>query len=175
MTEDTLAKNRIRSLIWYRNNKEKVKERSKKYYVEKRERILDYCKSYYKNNRERIRKYDKERHAKKYISHPRIIVPEINQWWKMSIKMAKRKGMEWGLSLEEYAQLFRKSCFYCGKSTSSQGAIGLDRKINSIGYISGNVVTCCRDCNVVKSNVLSVEEMLVAMKAVLEYRKQKAL
>ena len=42
---------------------------------------------------------------------------------------------------------------------------------NEKGYEEGNVLPCCKDCNSVRQDVLTVEEMKVAMKAVLKYRK----
>lgn len=51
--------------------------------------------------------------------------------------------------------------------------MGLDRKDNSLGYIIDNVLPCCGDCNKVRNTVLTVEEMEVAMKAVLVFRSGK--
>lgn len=59
-------------------------------------------------------------------------------------------------------------CNYCGsqgtetaksrasKSTLSGGALklnGIDRIDNSLGYIEGNVATCCKMCNISKGDM----------------------
>lgn len=69
-------------------------------------------------------------------------------------------------------------CIYCGKNVKwrphrnkQSAAINLDRKDSNRGYTTDNCVVCCGECNLVKNNILTHDEMLVAMKAVLEYRK----
>lgn len=63
------------------------------------------------------------------------------------------------------------TCHYCGdKIVWKQGRINLDRKNPDKGYEFNNVVVCCFSCNRVKSNVLSYEEMRIAMQAVRLYR-----
>lgn len=46
-------------------------------------------------------------------------------------------------------------CKYC----NFKGDIGIDRIDNSIGYISNNIVSCCKVCNVMK-NKYSVDNFL---------------
>lgn len=72
---------------------------------------------------------------------------------------AKERGLEWTIPQEEYWHLIRQPCYYCGSSLNPTGA-GLDRKDNSRGYTSDNVVPCCRACNLMKSNLWTAEEFL---------------
>ena len=60
---------------------------------------------------------------------------------------AKRRGHEFLLSFEQFMLMWRKPCFYCGSEIKT---IGIDRVNNSVGYVSGNVVPCCKQCNVAK-------------------------
>jgi hypothetical protein len=77
---------------------------------------------------------------------------------------AHKRGLVWALTNEEAKVLFASSCHYCGASPRNFGRpsttpasdpdpdrgvyySGLDRKDNSKGYETGNVVSCCRSCN----------------------------
>ena len=45
---------------WYEDNKEKIKENSKKYSQKNKEKIVEYQKEYHKNNKEKIAEQNKE-------------------------------------------------------------------------------------------------------------------
>lgn len=56
------------------------------------------------------------------------------------------------------------SCHYCAAApTNIANKIarynGIDRKINELGYVDGNCVTCCKFCNFAKRN-FGYEEFL---------------
>jgi hypothetical protein len=81
-------------------------------------------------------------------------------------KSAKKRNYEFLLNREDFINLTSKNCNYCGTPPSSLKYIGrkdkykyngIDRVNNNFGYIKGNVVTCCRECNRMK-RCLSVEE-----------------
>lgn len=72
------------------------------------------------------------------------------------------------ISFEEFMILSLSKCNYCGsqgtetaksrasKATLSGGALklnGIDRINNSLGYIEGNVATCCKMCNISKGDM----------------------
>jgi hypothetical protein len=84
----------------------------------------------------------------------------------------RRKILAFELSFEDVVLLWSSGCHYCSVPILGKKGVGLDRIDNSIGYIKGNVLPCCGDCNKVRNTVFSVGEMETAMKAVLEYRKQ---
>ena len=75
---------------------------------------------------------------------------------------AKKRGHHWSLSDNEMDSLFGGKCAYCGAIPSNlmvkrrgNGSFtysGIDRIDNKVGYIAGNVVSCCRDCNRAKNN-----------------------
>lgn len=84
---------------------------------------------------------------------------------------ARKKKIEWELSKEDFENLVKNKCNYCGieplnigKSTSkfTGNCIynGIDRIDSSKGYIIDNVVSCCTKCNYMK-NRWSREEFLV--------------
>ncbi len=83
---------------------------------------------------------------------------------------AKQRGIEFSLSEEEVHELVTKDCFYCkappsnvmyGGRNKNYYVLhnGIDRSDNDLGYITGNVVPCCRRCNYAKRD-MSVEEFL---------------
>jgi hypothetical protein len=93
-----------------------------------------------------------------------------------------RKNIYWGLTIETFAKLVALDCRYCGRPPSNSGGTrykdifrynGLDRKNNKKGYTLGNIVPCCGPCNQIKSNILTYDEMLVAMQAILKFRKRR--
>jgi hypothetical protein len=77
--------------------------------------------------------------------------------------------------VEEYAALISLPCHYCGGIFGTvQVGIGLDRKDSSKGYSNDNVLSCCGTCNMIKGDTFTVEETLVAVKAILNYRSIQA-
>jgi hypothetical protein len=77
--------------------------------------------------------------------------------------IAKSRKLEFELGLDYFIKLVNDNCIYCGEKCShiySGKALstknrkdsfilynGIDRVDNSLGYIDGNVVTCCETCN----------------------------
>ena len=80
-------------------------------------------------------------------------------WGKYRIS-SRRREIEFSLSREEFFETACGACFYCGKpprlwkpKNSTNGALlcnGIDRVDSAKGYVSGNCVPCCRQCNVAK-------------------------
>jgi len=86
---------------------------------------------------------------------------------------AKRRGIQVKLTLEEFLKIREQlRCTYCHEELPQQIGHCLDRKDSELGYIASNVTVCCTSCNKVKSDVLTHEEMLVAMEAVLKVRQE---
>lgn len=95
--------------------------------------------------------------------YSRSIVPPSSTALKTVLSQyrtsASRRGLEWLLSDTQALLLFSGDCHYCGvppSNTASYGTAkatysGIDRVDNSLGYIDGNVVSCCIQCNRAKS------------------------
>lgn len=64
------------------------------------------------------------------------------------IRKAKRKRVSFELSKEDFESLIKGNCEYCKRSPTSW--FGIDRVVPSSGYVIGNVVSCCFDCNIDK-------------------------
>jgi hypothetical protein len=96
---------------------------------------------------------------------------------------AKKRNINFFLSIEEFQKFIFNTCYYCGsapkasKFTTSQknrkdkelSYNGIDRVNNNIGYISDNCVTCCKICNSAKSD-LSIEEFESWIAKLMEFR-----
>ena len=76
---------------------------------------------------------------------------------------AKKRGLGWTLSESEVDGLLVGNCFYCGDTPANCHSkplnygdftySGIDRVDNGVGYVSGNVVSCCWTCNWMKRNM----------------------
>jgi len=95
---------------------------------------------------------------------------------RMKKQRPKGKIKKWEISDELFISLIYDNCFYCGISPSTKTNPtkghqlaasraddcfitynGIDRIDSSKGYVAGNVVTCCEQCNRAKLDY-SVEE-----------------
>jgi len=77
----------------------------------------------------------------------------------------KSRTIAFELSLEEFTGFFDQNCYYCdrdpynitvnkGKSYVYEGkGMGIDRKVDSIGYTMSNCVPCCKECNMMKKSM----------------------
>jgi len=90
-------------------------------------------------------------------------------------KRAERHQLRFSITRNEMRQLVESPCHYCGRPPGQVilnrrgfGSFvynGLDRMNSSEGYVSSNVVPCCKTCNYAKRN-MSVDEFLAWVKQV---------
>lgn len=99
---------------------------------------------------------------------------------------SKRRGYEFNLNKENFINLAKANCYYCGSSPTqklktyeaSQNTKewrdkciifynGIDRINNDLGYINENVVSCCKNCNRAKSK-LTKDEFFELIKKIYE-------
>jgi len=76
---------------------------------------------------------------------------------------ARKRGLSFELTEEEFFEMTSQDCFYCAEGPSSvqkkdrgYGSYiynGIDRVDNDIGYVSGNCVPCCATCNLMKRSM----------------------
>ena len=82
--------------------------------------------------------------------------------FRMYRSNARRRGLEWSITLDEFVSLTASECHYCGahpgnlhKTISRARPFmynGIDRADNSVGYNLSNLVPCCWKCNRAKGN-----------------------
>lgn len=84
----------------------------------------------------------------KLDQHPKSLV-------KRYIANAKKRKLEWALSLEQFSTIIEQDCHYCGSPPSVHAHNhkwnGIDRVDNNKGYVVDNAVSCCSMCNKMKS------------------------
>jgi hypothetical protein len=78
-------------------------------------------------------------------------------------KSAESRGHAWELSEEDFDRLTSMDCYYCGSppstvraTASGRGSFiynGIDRVDNKFGYLSQNVVSACKTCNIAKGTM----------------------
>lgn len=91
---------------------------------------------------------------------------------------AKSRNLEFTLNRELFQYLTQQNCYYCDRPPSSLSRRrkkdkledsylynGLDRINSHKGYIENNVVTCCQQCNLAKSD-LTQEEFYVMIEKI---------
>lgn len=81
----------------------------------------------------------------------------FNALYQSYKKAAKKRKIIFKISRYRFKELIKGNCYYCGiepyqklQLTSSYGYViynGIDRKDNNLGYINGNIVSCCGKCN----------------------------
>lgn len=81
------------------------------------------------------------------------------------------------MTFEEWVEISSRPCHYCNNEMGKTEGYGvnLDRIDCSKGYSKDNVIPCCGICNKIRNNFWTVDEMKVAVKAVLEYRRKVSL
>lgn len=94
-------------------------------------------------------------------------------------KQAASRGYEFSITDEYVNELFQGNCYFCGSEPKSQVWYthdsvtykynGIDRLNNDVGYIYGNVVSCCANCNFAK-RMLNEDEFLDLIEKIYMHR-----
>lgn len=87
-------------------------------------------------------------------------VAATNKLFSRYMKDAEKRNLEFLLSREEFIKLVKSKCTYCGAppnqkifSSRTTGILlynGIDRIVNSLGYVISNCTPCCKRCNYLK-------------------------
>jgi hypothetical protein len=125
--------------LWRSKNRDKIHRQAREYYLKnidfQRKRSRD------KGAKELIEKGDIVRERNRRLSKtPKGIFRGYR-------KNAKRRGILFNISFDDFLVVFGKSCDYCGMPS-----LGIDRVDNSLGYESSNIRPCCMVCNHMKRN-----------------------
>lgn len=106
--------------------------------------------------------------------------PSARVEWHNIRSGALRRGYIFELKFDEYLEIAKKTCVYCGskgreikRGNAAYPFIGngVDRKDNTKGYTLDNSVPCCNICNRAKGN-LSLENFLNWIKGLQKYGKK---
>lgn len=90
---------------------------------------------------------------------------------------ARKKGIVFLLTDEEFTFLIKQPCYYCGIKLSNNlqqdtdlfKYNGIDRIDNNKGYIKDNCVPCCFICNAAKGEMM-IEEFISWIKRIIIHR-----
>lgn len=147
---------------YYRKNSDKIKAASTKWKKENKNKVKKSNRTWHVNNKEKLKVYkNKRRSTPKYR-------------FSKAKMLARRRGIDFQLTLDEYIYSISFPCYYCnGEFGKVNYGIGLDRVDNSKGYLLNNVLSCCKQCNSLKSDWLTCDEAKVAIDAILHIRKNK--
>lgn len=122
----------------------------------------------YKDRMKRI-----EHHTKWLREHP-----EVETTYQIKYSMtpkgrfkhlcagAKARGILVGINQQQHEVLLALPCHWCGGALNKTGS-ALDRLDSHQGYVIGNVVPCCGDCNRAKGD-LTVEEFKNLIRRIYE-------
>lgn len=86
---------------------------------------------------------------KAFESNSNLPIPLIRKRFYEYQISAFRHKRDFELNREELTKIVTAPCHYCGEIGDKPN--GIDRIDNEIGYILTNVVSCCKDCNYMKS------------------------
>jgi hypothetical protein len=131
------------------------------------------CKVRCKCSKEAIRTYGELRCGRSPSCGCKSRERSIETVWRELFAKMNRRGWDFHLTLPQMKLVAQMPCIYCGKEPSGlyrvtykidgkyqRGCVpemeirysGLDRVDSSRGYIPGNVVPCCGDCNGMNSD-----------------------
>jgi hypothetical protein len=128
-----------------------------------------------------------QREKAKETNHQRKFptgIKPLNDFILSYKQRAKKGNYSFLLTKEEFSQLIKQSCHYCGNSPTKLKradweirndfliANGIDRINSNGGYTADNVVPCCGNCNYAKSD-LSQSEFLQLVGKIYERHKKE--
>jgi hypothetical protein len=100
----------------------------------------------------------------------------LERAYRKNVSQAKSRNIVWLLGYDEWDEVVTGPCYYCGKENSKReydsgrtmfvGYNGIDRIDSDDGYVVGNVVSCCKECNYMKRD-MELEEWYYHMETIL--------
>lgn len=92
----------------------------------------------------------------------------LQRLYNLTVGRADKRGIDNNLNLNDFSNIIKQNCFYCGTAPRQIGFIGVgnkfaendiifangvDRVNNNKGYETSNCVPCCKYCNVMKGTM----------------------
>lgn len=127
---------------YYQRNKEKLKIQAREYRLANPDRIKKTQKR--RNDFLRSKYASDAAYKQKIRAKATSLVGRYSQY----SCGARRRGLAFTITVEEFDCLTSKPCWYCDRMSDKKS--GLDRLDNSCGYIDGNAIPCCMQCNLAK-------------------------
>ena len=91
--------------------------------------------------------------------------PAMRSLWTVHVQGTLRREIPNNITIDDYAAYTQQQCYYCGTAPNNPTKFGnasilyhgLDRVDNTRPYEVGNLVTCCKQCNAMKSKLTDLE------------------
>lgn len=150
---------------WREKNKERLKKYRSEWGKQNRKKLSKKFKEWCVQNPDKCKQYDD-----KYNS-------SLKGRYNTAKGNAKRRGKSFTISFEDFCNEINKPCYYCNNEIGDKSITGsgLDRVDNTKGYDLDNIKSCCKVCNTIKGNFLTTEETMIAVKAIIDFRKSFAI
>lgn len=104
------------------------------------------------------------------------VYKSMKRLFKSYVRDCRRHNVFWEIPLELFHQLTSSKCTYCERPPSQVRSNytynGLDRTNPLKGYTPDNVVPCCKECNFIKGNRLTFDEMKAVGLALTTHRRR---
>jgi hypothetical protein len=83
-------------------------------------------------------------------------------------KIDKIKGFKNDLDILYIENIKKQPCFYC-----TYPSTGADRIDNSLGHLKSNCVPCCKECNIARNDLFTIDEMIILGKAIKKIKDKR--
>jgi hypothetical protein len=149
---------------WKENNYEKVAG----YWMKSRQRLIEAgIKNYLQRNAENAKKW-RDNNPEKVLQNNENKKQNLTLQYNVYKRTADLKNLDFEISFEEYCDIVKKECYYCGEFSENKNFNGIDRKDQKQGYIMDNCVPSCEMCNMMK-NSLTENMFLKRVEHILTY------
>lgn len=148
---------------WNENNYEKVALKSMNY----RQRQIEADVDQYLNKNAENAKQWRDNNPEKVVISNQNRLENIKIHYSNYIRSANDKNLEFGLSPDEFDEIVKANCYYCG-IIQDRGFNGIDRMNSCVGYVADNCVNACSMCNYMKAS-LSVDAFLGRVEHILTH------
>jgi hypothetical protein len=128
----------------------RYKEKHRQWAEEHREELRERDRSPEKKAK---RKQYREAHKDEIRARRKYYDTTVNGRYSIYKQGAKQRNIEFNLTLEEFDNITKQPCSYCGEFNGECDGIkysGIDRIDSSGGYTRLNVIPCCEMCNKMK-------------------------
>ena len=131
------------------NNYDKSAEIWQRHRQKQIENDLD---GYLKKNAEHAKKW-REANPDKCVENAEMIRNSVNHQYTTYIRSSAVRNIPFELSFEEFENIVKTPCYYCGEFTTGCSINGIDRKNSDKAYAHENTVPCCNMCNMMKNTL----------------------
>jgi hypothetical protein len=109
------------------------------------------CPNYVRGCRSKISDDHEYNYCENCLQEERSNCNNINYYFRVYKKNAKNRGLLFDLTLKQFQEICINNCYYCGYQPNGSYN-GVDRIDSNKNYTNENCISCCRICNIMKSD-----------------------